>query len=55
MKKLILVLSLLCFALSCKTMGSLMAVPAAVVSDVGGAVDTAVGAVAPSPAAEVVG
>lgn len=55
MKNLLLVLPLLCVAPSCKTLDSLLEVPAAVVEDVGGAVDTTVGVVDPSPEAKVAG
>ena len=55
MKKLLLVLPLLCLTPSCETLRAALAVPAAVVSDVGGVVDTTVGAVEPSPAAKAAG
>lgn len=54
MKKLLIVLPLLCTP-ACETVRAALAVPAAVVSDVGGAVDTTVGVVSPDPAAAAIG
>ena len=52
---LILLIPLLAVTPSCETVKSVLAVPAAVVSDVGGAVETTVGVVSPEPAAEAAG
>ena len=55
MKNLLIILPLLAVTPSCETVKAALAVPAAVVSDVGGPVDTTVGAVSPDPTAKAVG